>query len=60
MRDRHAVVAGCAAKPLVFRDGVGSGFCKTADDLGVAVGELEYMQAIGHDASWVAQLRGVG
>jgi hypothetical protein len=26
-------------------------FCKIADDLGVP--ELEYMQAIRHDASWV-------
>jgi hypothetical protein len=33
---------------------------KIADDLGVAVPELEYVQAIGHDAWWAAQLRGVG
>ena len=31
---------------------------KIADDLGVAVAELEYVQAIRHDASWVVQLRG--
>jgi hypothetical protein len=32
---------------------------KIADDLGVAVPELEYVQAIRHDAAWVVQLRGV-
>jgi hypothetical protein len=31
---------------------------KIADDLGVPVPELEYLQAIRHDASWVVQLRG--
>jgi hypothetical protein len=31
---------------------------KIADDLGVPVPELEYLQAIRHDASWVVRLRG--
>src|SRR5215831_8060056 len=33
---------------------------KIADDLGVAVGELEYVRTIGHDVSWVVQLRRSG
>src|SRR5262249_61473440 len=43
----------CYSHPLVWSNKV-----KIADDLGVAVGELEYVPAIRHDASWLVQPRG--
>ena len=45
-------------RPECYPRWVRSNKVKIADDLGVAVAELEYVQAIRHDASWVVQLRG--
>ena len=47
----------CARGVLLLRS-VWSSKVKIADDLGVAVPELEYVQAIRHDASWVGGTEG--
>ena len=46
-------------RPECYPRWVRSNKVKIVDDLGVAVPELEYVQAIRHDASRVVQLRGV-
>src|SRR5262249_49460441 len=45
------------ASEVLLPRSVRSNKVKIADDLGVAVGELEYVQAIRHDILWVVQLR---
>src|SRR4029450_598370 len=46
------------AKPCSVVSGARSNKVKIADHLGVAVGELEYVQGVRHDASWLVQPRG--